>query len=135
MSAVSDARVIAQRMAVLQRNARDAISSAMDDAAADLLKESRKAAPQLTGKMIRTAGTSSDNPGEDTFLRTVFYKERYAVIQHEGFFFPGPVTQVKLGGARAIGRKFLQGPFELQARKLINTVRKRLEVTLRISLR
>ncbi len=135
MTAVRDARVINQRLDVLVRNVRDAISGAMDDAATDLLVRSRNAAPQDTGRMIRTAGTSSANPGMDTFLRTVFYREDYAVFQHEGFFFPGPTTAAKLGGARAIGRKFLQRPFEESARKLIATVARAVSVTVRITVR
>lgn len=105
-------KVISQRFALIQRNVFAELADELDDQAQDLLQASQRRAPQLTAMMILTADTDSqDQRTAQRLRRTVFYREKYAVFQHEAFYNPGPITAQKLGDRFGIGRKFLQRPF------------------------
>lgn len=121
----------------LQQNLRRAVEGVragikdeLDQIAKELLQESRDVAPQLTGKMIRTSGIGRQNQ-RNRFLRSVFYRERYALFQHEGFYNAGPITRAKPGA----GRKFLQRPFEARRRADVDRIGRRVERELRLALR
>lgn len=121
---------IRRRMKRIRRNVNDAISDKMDEIADELLQESRDLAPQLTGKMIATAGTDKAD-ARDSFKRTVFYTEPYAIYQHEGHFNPGPITATKTGA----GRKFLQRPFDAKKRDMILRISREIERAIRVTVR
>lgn len=113
MARVGGRKVIVQRLAIIRRNVLAELQDELDDQAQDLLEESQRRAPQLTGALVLTAGTDSeDNRASGRLRRTVFYREEYAIYQHEGYFNPGPISTEKLGGSFAIGRKYLQRPFD-----------------------
>lgn len=102
----------------------------LDAIAKELLQESRNLAPQLSGRMIRTAGIGRRDTAT-RFRRSVFYRERYALFQHEGFYNAGPITRAKPGA----GRKFLQRPFEARRRADIDRLGRRIARELRQALR
>lgn len=107
---------VRRRLALARFAVREALQSELAEISSDLLEESRNRAPQLSGLMINTAGTDSDET-RDSLRVSVFYREEYALYQHEGFYTPGPVTSGKLGAAVGAGRKFLERPFRENAVK------------------
>ena len=123
---------IKRRLGLIQRNVRDALNGAMDDAAEEVLSLSNDLAPQDSGDMIdpENAGVDKETT-RDTFRRSVFYLLAYAVWQHEEFFNPGLTTAAK---PRA-GRKFLQRAFNERGSILITKIGREIERTLRITLR
>ncbi len=130
MPRVTGGAVIRKRLKIIQRNTRAAISSELDDTAKDLLAVPILLAPQLTGAPIKSGGIDSES-GKDFTRRSVFYTEDYAVIQHEGFFNPGPVTATKAGA----GRKYLQRPFNAARREIPARIGRAVERSLRLTLR
>lgn len=123
--------VVKRRLRLIQRNVGDAVAEGMDELAADILSLSNDFAPQLTGEMIRTSGTDSDDTGADRFRRSVFYTVPYAIWQHEEVFNAGPITASKPNA----GRKFLTRAFNQLVGKGIRNVGREIERTLRITLR
>lgn len=130
MARLEGAAVVKKRLRLIRVNVAEAIEAELDDAANELLRDSRDLAPQLTGEMIRESGVDSDDR-KDVFRRSVFYNLDYSVKQHEGFFNPGPVTSTKPGA----GRKYLQRPFDAQKRQLIKRLGRQVERAIRLSLR
>ena len=135
MAAVEGGAAIRRRLRIISKNVGRFIDDEMDDIAQEILAESRKLAPQDTGKMISTAGWDKDDTLE-SFRRSVFYKEDYAPIQHEGLIRgrpiqPGPGTRSKPGA----GRKFLQRAYNAKVRDIPRRVGKAVERGLRVSLR
>jgi hypothetical protein len=130
MAEVTGQKVIKKRLRLIRINVVERLQTEMDEAAEDLLQQSRDLAPQLTAEMIRRSGVSRDDEPA-LFRRSVFYSLPYAVTQHEGFFNPGPVTSTKPGA----GRKYLQRPFDAQKRQLLVRLQRELERALRLSLR
>lgn len=130
MATVTGGKAIRNRLGLIEKNVRRQISDELDDIAQEILVESRRLAPQLTGRMIASSGTDKDDRPQ-RFRRSIFYDIDYAVFQHEGFFQPGPVTIAKDGA----GRKFLQRPYEKKRRDLIRRIGVATERGLRVSLR
>lgn len=136
MARVRGRKVIVQRLAIIRRNVLAELQDELDDQAQDLLEESQRRAPQLTGALILTAGTDSeDNRARGQLRRSVFYREEYAIYQHEAFYHPGPVTSEKLGASFAIGRKYLQQPFNEMAPGFKKRSAQAVERALRLTLR
>lgn len=134
--AVRGLAAIQRRFKQLQRNAFDQLVDTMERQAEIVHTVSRDRAPQLTGQMIRNSGTRTQSSRAAGLVRvTVFYNEPYAIFQHEGFYHPGPVTSEKLGGAFAIGRKFLTRTVDEQRDSIITACGRDLERVLRLSLR
>lgn len=111
--------------------AREAVGIELVEQAEELLAESRNRAPQDTDQMISNADISTDEQRLVTEA-AVSYNEEYALYQHEGFYNPGPKTAAKLGGQQGIGRKFLENPFNENAARNLQRVRKAAERALRI---
>lgn len=128
--ALTGKEVVQRRLKLIERNVREAVSESMDELAADILSLSRDFAPQLSGEMIRTAGTDKDD-SRNLFRRSVFYTVPYAVWQHEEVFNAGPIT----AGKPNAGRKFLKRAFDQLVERGIRKVGKEIERSLRITLR
>ncbi len=130
MAEVKGGDAIRRRLRLISKNVVSFIGAEMDDIAQEILEESRRNAPQLTGRMIATAGWDKEDFA-DAFRRSVFYREDYAVFQHEGFFNPGPITATKPNA----GRKFLQRAYTARVRGLPARIGRAVERSLRVSLR
>lgn len=123
--AVSGQVVILRNLTRIRIGVNEAIEAELSEIANDVLTNSRDICPQLTGRLIRSAGIDSADR-EDIFVRSVFYDTPYAVIQHEGVFNPGPVTASKPGA----GRKYLQRAYEALLPEMQLRISKRTELAL-----
>jgi hypothetical protein len=103
---------------------------------AAVLSDSHDLAPQLTGLMIATSGVDvQSNRSQLSVRAVVFYQQRYALYQHEGYYNPGPITSVKLGPTYAIGRKFLQRALDRNRDDIVRDMGRSVERALRLTLR
>ena len=110
---VTGQEVIKQNFARLRRGTFRALEVAMIEQAEALLTEANNKAPQLTSDMINGAVvTSVRNRSKGRIRVAMAYTHDYAIWQHEEIFNPGPITSVKLGPARGVGRKWLQKVFD-----------------------
>ena len=128
--AVTGEKAILRRLDRIQAAVREAVEEELNDIAEDVLSNSRDICPQLTGRLIRSAGVDSADR-EDIFVRSVFYDTPYAVIQHEGNFNPGPITAQKPDA----GRKYLQRAYEAMRPTMVKRIGNRTEQALRLVLR
>lgn len=135
--AVTGGLVIKARLRLMRANVNRTIDEAMNDLAEQILKTSNDFAPQDTGQMIQNSGVDSDDSRAlARFRRSVFYKEDYAPIQHEGFIRGKPIQPGLTTAAKpAAGPKFLSRAFALHARRGIRNVARKVERTLRFTLR
>lgn len=133
---VSGADVVRRRLRQLRRNAFDALETEVRQQCEITLARSRDLAPQLTGLMIHDSHVTMDSRRSSGSIRAVIhYDQPYAVFQHEGVYNPGPVTSVKLGAQRGIGRKFLQKALDERREQMVVQCGRALERALRSTLR
>lgn len=109
---------------------RRGVISELEDYANDLLELSRDYAPQLTGQMILNSGVDRQDRKNGVAF-SVFYREKYALYQHEGFYNPGPVTAAK----PSAGRKFLERAYNQTRRQRLERIAKRTQREIRLALR
>jgi len=116
----------------------EAIEQAMDDAANDLLDRSVALAPQLSGDLVNDALVRKFDT-RNRFARAVEFgppgspSTAYAKVRHEDFYNLGPISSIKPGSDDgAVGRKFLERPFNLHARRYIDDVGRAVESALRV---
>jgi hypothetical protein len=127
---------IARRMAAVKRAAFDALDQQLQDEAKQVLARSRDLAPQLTGRMIATAHVEAQRSRGANLIRAqVVYREPYALFQHEGFYWPGPISSQKLGPTFAIGRKFLTRAVDERREAVLENSGRAVEGALRVTLR
>lgn len=125
-----------QRLAAVRRAALDAVTQALVEGGGEVLSRSRDLAPQLTAAMIAHSGVRSEGtPSAERVRVVVFYSEPYAILQHEGFYNPGPVTAAKLGPTFAVGRKFLSRSLDELRPQIVAEAGRALESALRTALR
>jgi hypothetical protein len=112
----------------------------MDDVANDLLDRAIALAPQLSGDLVNDALVRRLDT-RNRFARAVEFgppgsaSTAYAKVRHEEFYNLGPISSVKPGTADgAVGRKYLERPFNRHARRYIEEVGRAVERSLRRSL-
>jgi hypothetical protein len=112
----------------------------MDDVANDLLDRSVALAPQLSGDLVNDARVVAQNT-RNRYARAVEYgpagseSSAYAKVRHEDFYNLGPISSVKPGSEDgAVGRKFLERPFNRHAQRYIEDVGRAVERVLRTGL-
>jgi hypothetical protein len=112
----------------------------MDDVANDLLDRSLALAPQLSGDLVNDALVRKLDT-RTRFARAVEYgppgsgSTAYAKVRHEDFYNLGPISSLKPGTSDgAVGRKYLELPFNRHAQRYIEEVGRAVERSLRRSL-
>lgn len=132
----SQLAALRRRLDRVRSNVFDELAAELEDQAGLTLAKSNDNAPQLTGQMQATAGVQVDSRKSAGVVRAVvYYTERYALYQHEGVYNPGPVTTIKLGPTRGIGRKFLQRALDERREQITVQCGRAVERALRLSLR
>lgn len=100
----------------------DAVEAKLEEQGDELIQLVSDRAPQLSGALINSAF----NRPAGRFARKVGFGDlgapagpdgvppsRYAILQHERVYTPGPITRAKLGtAAPGAGRKYLQRPYD-----------------------
>lgn len=113
--AVRGARQLRRRLRAIRREAENprtsAIARELEAQAVELLGRSQAIAPELTRELIKGALiVRRDTRGR--FIRVIAYTAPYAIIRHEDFYRPGPITAAKAGTQDGPpGRKYLERPY------------------------
>lgn len=119
-----------QNLKLVAKAVQNGLKAELADYSEEVLALSRDYAPQLTGAMIADSGISRvDRQTGASF--SVFYRKRYALFQHEGFYNPGPVTAAKPNA----GRKFLERAYLATRRQRLDRIARRIEREIRLALR
>lgn len=91
----------------------------VDNRSRELLGRSGALVPELTRRLL-LSGRITQRSRRGSELAVVSYDTPYAVIRHEDFYQPGPITGSKAATQDgAPGRKYLQRPYVAMIREIL----------------
>lgn len=116
---VRGAEAVRKSLSSIRKAGVEATFNELEVIAVGVLARSDALAPELTGELRLSGEVVTTKRGTGREVAVVYGRsgpsKDYALVQHEGFFNPGPITRTKPGA----GRKYLSRAYAEQVPKLL----------------